>query len=173
MLKLDDSESNEMYPSFYGKGFIKGDLSGNSQGVPEKLIFGSDRDGQLDIYEADIPSEQSVYEFISDPKPKQVRKLPINSDFNDQMPFVYGDILVFSSNRPGGFGGFDLYYSERVGDQWAEPVNFGPTINSEFDEYRPVVSDHYDYGNRLMIFSSNRPGGLGGFDLYFIGIEKY
>jgi hypothetical protein len=81
-------------------------------------------------------------------------------------------LLVFSSDRPGGFGGYDLYYSQKTSNGWTEPVNFGPKINSEFDEYRPVVSDHPDFANRLMIFSSNRPGGLGGFDLYFVGIPK-
>jgi hypothetical protein len=45
-------------------------------------------------------------------------------------------------------------------------------VNSEYDEYRPIT--HYEYGfdNNLMIFSSNRPGGKGGFDLYYVGIPK-
>ncbi|MEB2785365.1 hypothetical protein [Algoriphagus persicinus] len=89
------------------------------------------------------------------------------------MPFVYADLLVFSSDRPGGFGGYDLYYSHKTGDGWSEPVNFGPKINSEFDEFRPIVSDSWEFSNQVMIFSSNRPGGLGGFDLYFVGIPKF
>lgn len=89
------------------------------------------------------------------------------------MPFVYGDLLVFSSDRPGGFGGYDLYYSQKTANGWTVPINFGPKINSEFDEYRPVVSEQPEFSNRLMIFSSNRPGGLGGFDLYFVGIPKF
>ncbi|WP_075350432.1 PD40 domain-containing protein [Algoriphagus marinus] len=79
----------------------------------------------------------------------------------------------FASDRPGGLGGFDLYYSFKTASGWSDPVNFGPSINSAQDEYRPVVSDHPDFSNRLMIFSSNRPGGLGGFDLYYVGILKF
>lgn len=82
-------------------------------------------------------------------------------------------MLVFSSDRPGGLGGYDLYYSFKTGEGWTEPENFGPSVNSEYDEFWPVVSDSWEFSNQLMIFSSNRPGGLGGFDLYFTGIPKF
>jgi Tol biopolymer transport system component len=161
-----------MYPTFYGVNFQKGQ-EGVGQGAPQKMLFSSNRDGVFDIYEADIPSGKGMPEFLKDPSQKTVKKLNLNTSSNDHMPFVYGDLLVFSSDRPGGFGGYDLYYSQKTADGWTDPVNFGPKINSEFDEYRPVVSDHPEFANRLMIFSSNRPGGLGGFDLYFVGIEKF
>ncbi|MFN4000019.1 hypothetical protein [Algoriphagus sp.] len=130
-------------------------------------------DGKFEIYEADLPANQSAWHFLLNSNPKTVRKLNLNTSSNDHMPFVYGDLLVFSSDRAGGFGGYDLYYSQKTANGWTEPVNFGPKINSEFDEYRPVVSDHPEFANRLMIFSSNRPGGLGGFDLYFVGIDRF
>lgn len=169
--RILEEGSSEMYPSFYGEDFQKG--METSPARPEMLVFTSDKDGQFDIYETDIPSGESPMQFLSDTNQKTVRKLNLNTSSNDHMPFVYGDLLVFSSDRPGGFGGYDLYYSQKTANGWAEPVNFGPNINSEFDEYRPVVSDHPDFANRLMIFSSNRPGGLGGFDLYFVGIPKF
>ena len=166
------SSGSEMYPSFYGREFLKG-AEPASQGRPELLLFTSDQEGQFDIYEADIPSSQSILQFLFIKEPKVVRKLSLNSAANEHMPFVYGDLLVFASDRPGGYGGYDLYYSLKTGSGWSEPVNFGPKINSEFDEYRPVVSDAMEFSNRLMIFSSNRPGGMGGFDLYFVGIPKF
>ncbi|WP_192348927.1 PD40 domain-containing protein [Algoriphagus sp. Y33] len=169
--RILDQASNEIYPSFYGSNFLKG--MEPSPAKPEMLLFTSDKDGQFDIYESPISEGQSPLQFLSDSNPKTVRKLSLNTSSNDHMPFVYGDLLVFSSDRPGGFGGFDLYYAQKTGDGWSEPVNFGPRINSEYDEYRPVVSDHPGFANRLMIFSSNRPGGLGGFDLYFMGIPKF
>lgn len=169
--RIIDESSNEMYPSFYGENYVKGMEATNAR--PEMMLFTSDKDGQFDIYETDIPSGESPMQFLSDTNQKTIRKLNLNTSSNDHMPFVYGDLLVFSSDRPGGFGGYDLYYSQKTANGWAEPVNFGPNINSEFDEYRPVVSDHPDFANRLMIFSSNRPGGLGGFDLYFVGIPKF
>ena len=51
--------------------------------------------------------------------------------------------LYFSSNRPGGQGGFDVYTSDRIGsgwDQWGEPVNLGPVVNSAGDENDVAVN---------------------------------
>ncbi|MFN3759542.1 MAG: TolB family protein [Algoriphagus aquaeductus] len=166
-----DENLNEMYPCFYGKDFIKGMEKASAR--PENLIFSSDKDGKFDIYEADIPSGKSPLQFLGETNSKTVRKLSLSTSSNDHMPFVFADLLVFSSDRPGGFGGYDLYYSQKTINGWSEPINFGSKINSEFDEYRPVVSEHPEFNNRLMIFSSNRPGGLGGFDLYFVGIPKF
>ena len=169
---LSNENVSEMYPSFYGENYLKGE-SVPDQGTPQKMLFSSNKDGAFDIYEADIPSGKNPIQFLGDANPKTIRKLNLNTSSNDHMPFVYGDLLVFSSDRPRGFGGYDLYYSQKTANGWTDPVNFGPKINSEFDEYRPVVSDHIEFANQMMIFSSNRPGGLGGFDLYFVGIPKF
>jgi hypothetical protein len=83
-----------------------------------------------------------------------------------------GNTIVFTSNRPGGYGGFDLYYSVYSNGQWGKPVNFGNKINTAYDEYRPIATSIDGFDNNFMIFSSNRPGGKGGFDLYYVGIEK-
>ena len=80
--------------------------------------------------------------------------------------------MVFVSNKPGGYGGFDLYYSILENGEWTSPENFGADINTEFDEYRPILFDEgVDYTRHMMIFSSNRPEGMGGFDLYFVGVQ--
>ena len=79
--------------------------------------------------------------------------------------------MIFTSNRPGGFGGYDLYYSVFRKGKWSSPVNFGPGINTSSDEYRPVIGYHPDFTNNFLMFSSNRPGGKGGFDLYFTGVN--
>lgn len=94
----------------------------------------------------------------------------MNTTSNDHMPFVFGDLLIFASDR---LGGYDLYYSKKTVGRRSEPVNPGSQINSVHDEYRPVVSSHLEFANRLMIFSSTRPGGLVGFDLYVAGISKF
>jgi len=75
-----------------------------------------------------------------------------------------GLILVFSSNRPGGFGNIDLWVSTRAStvDPWGVPCNLGPTVNSGSDDRAPFFSH---IGNSLY-FASNRTGGLGGDDLY-------
>jgi len=93
----------------------------------------------------------------------------LSSLYDDKCPSINNNLLVFTSNREGGYGGFDLWYSQLVENSWTTPVNFGSKINSEYDEYRPVTFRFLDYD--LMIFSSNRPGGKGGFDLYCVKIE--
>jgi hypothetical protein len=90
----------------------------------------------------------------------------INSAFSDQGPAISKDglSLFFHSNRPGGFGGFDMYVSQRasVDDAWGSPVNLGPTVNTTFDEGNPAFSRD----GHLLFFQSIRPGGLGGIDLW-------
>jgi hypothetical protein len=95
----------------------------------------------------------------------------INSNSDDKCPFIYKKIMVFTSNRPGGLGGYDLYYSILKNGKWGSPVNFGPRINTSYDEYRPVIGTSPDFTNNYLMFSSNRPGGKGGFDLYFTGVD--
>ncbi len=52
-------------------------------------------------------------------------------------------------------------------------MNFGAVINTAFDEYRPILfNKEVDNDRDMMIFSSNRAGGKGGFDLYFVGVIK-
>jgi hypothetical protein len=80
-------------------------------------------------------------------------------------------MMVFASNRPGGYGGYDLYSSVLINGKWSSATNLGPGINTAADEYRPVIGYHPDFTNGFLIFSSDRPGGKGGFDLYFTGFD--
>ena len=90
----------------------------------------------------------------------------INSAFNDQQPAISknGLSLYFASTRSGGLGGFDMYVSQRasVDDPWGAPVNLGPTLNTASNEGNPAFSrdEHF------MFFQSDRPGGLGGIDIW-------
>jgi hypothetical protein len=75
-----------------------------------------------------------------------------------------GRSLYLASTRPGGFGGFDIWVSQRasVHDPWGPPQNLGPSINTPFREQAPYLTID---GHRLYFFS-DRPGGFGGTDLY-------
>ena len=82
-----------------------------------------------------------------------------------------GLLLFFSSDRPGGFGGLDLYVSRRVDrndDQgWSTPVNVGPAVNSAAADVGPdYVED--EAGSTVLYFTSNRPApaGFGAADIY-------
>ena len=48
---------------------------------------------------------------------------------------------------------------------------WGRNINTSSNEYSPVIGFHPDFTNKYMIFSSDRPGGKGGYDLYFTGVD--
>jgi Tol biopolymer transport system component len=90
----------------------------------------------------------------------------VNSEFLDFGPAISRDgrSLYFSSNRPGGFGGVDIWVSQRARtkDAWGTPVNVGPTINTTMLDAVPAFSRD----GHLMFFGSNRPGGSGDNDLW-------
>ncbi len=75
---------------------------------------------------------------------------------------VNDSLMIFSSARPGGFGGYDLYISLFRDGKWLPAVNMGPDINSEWDEIDPFMTK----GGRELFFSSNRLSSIGGFDIY-------
>ena len=70
--------------------------------------------------------------------------------------------LFFSSNRPGGFGGMDIWYAVSNDNGWDTPVNAGKKINSPDDEITP----QFDSGTGTLYFSSTWHPGLGGFDIF-------
>lgn len=139
----------------------------------KQVIFSSNRNQNLDLFQVTLADtieylswakKDTVYEAVPIPQ--------LNTSADDLYPYINGKLLVFSSNREGGYGGYDLYYSLHADTVWSAPVNFGPKINTASDECRPVVFLSPYFKNDLMVFSSNRPGGLGGFDLYYVGITK-
>ncbi|GGF42151.1 OmpA family protein [Echinicola rosea] len=89
----------------------------------------------------------------------------VNSRYWDSQPSLSADgsILFFSSNRRGGFGGNDIYYTVRQRDNsWSDPVNVGETVNTEYDEVSPFIY----FNNELLFFASNGHMGFGGMDLF-------
>lgn len=167
-----NTDANELYPSFYGSDFYNVDEYGLNVSKIEKLIYCSDLEGAFNIYEVDFSADSTLIKSLESGTDTEPQKLSINSIFDDKCPFVNGKLLVFASNREGGFGGYDLYYSLFSDGTWSVPINFGEKINSEHDEYRPITLRFWKFDNNLMIFSSNRPGGKGGFDLYHVGIKQ-
>lgn len=71
-----------------------------------------------------------------------------------------GKSLYFVSDRSGGFGGFDIYKSMRIGSGWSEPRNLGESINTTGDEITPSTDDENLY------FASTQHNGFGGFDIF-------
>ena len=91
--------------------------------------------------------------------------LPFNDDYYDHAhPALSADgrRLYFASNRPGGYGGMDIWMSEWDGRQWSTPVNLGPAVNSPGNEIFPFV----DSEENLFFASDSLPGRLGGLDVF-------
>lgn len=88
-----------------------------------------------------------------------------SNDFSSCHPSLANDDrrLYFSCNRPGGYGGMDIYVSENVNGEWMPPVNLGPTINSSGNELFPYIAD-----DERLYYASDGHQGLGGLDI-FIG----
>ena len=90
----------------------------------------------------------------------------VNSPFQELLPTLSKDglSLYFASDRPGSLGGEDLWVSrrERRNAPWGTPVNLGAGLNTAFDERSPELSRD----GHLLFFATNRPGGLGGFDIW-------
>lgn len=86
----------------------------------------------------------------------------VNSAFWDSQPFIYDGTLYFVSNRPGGVGGRDIYYSVIKEDgSFSKALNFRE-VNTKHEEVSPVVNDAIFY------FSSNRDNSYGGYDIYLL-----
>ncbi len=95
----------------------------------------------------------------------------VNSAASENDPCISADgwTLFFGDYdsgpfRPGGYGGSDIWVTTRatVSDTWSTPVNLGPTINSSSLDSQPAISAD----GSTIFFMSNRPGGLGGHDLW-------
>jgi len=140
--------------------------------VIESIIYCDNSLGDLNLYSIDIPSTIPFDSFLKLETGISKRAMSLlNSDSNDRCPYVCGDFMVFSSDRPGGFGGYDLYWSVYENGQWKTPVNFGEPINSSSNEFRAIANYAFEFDNQLLIFSSDRPGGAGGYDMYYVGID--
>ncbi len=96
------------------------------------------------------------------------KSTPLNTNINtkywESHGFVSekGDVLIFASDRPGGFGGLDLYISRKTEGGWGTPVNLGPEINTPFNEDRPSLINN----GKSLFFSSQGHNNMGGYDLF-------
>ena len=129
---LFDDEISVMHPSIDSQKNI--------------IYFASniDQENQYDLYYSKISSEGKF---------ETPQKVPnINSPLNEAFPFIYKNILFFSSNRQGGIGGFDIYYSRVDDKNYQSPVLLPDPINTNYDDFSFSLTDSLKYG----FFSSNR-----------------
>lgn len=132
-------------------------LSADGKTIYFTACYREDSKGGCDIYVSKLTSEGwSTPENLG---------LAINSAHWETQPSISfdGKTLYFVSNRPGGFGGSDIWMSRKneMGE-WGKPENMGPYINSRKDEISPFI--HYD--DQTLYFASEGMAGMGRLDLY-------
>jgi len=89
---------------------------------------------------------------------------PVNSDGNEWFPTVTdAGTMYFGSDRPGGKGATDIWYSNLVNGLYGEPKNSGDAINSPAGEFEAYIAPDESF---MIVAAAGRPDGLGAFDLY-------
>lgn len=91
--------------------------------------------------------------------------IPVNTDFIDMTIFSTDEnnTVFFASDRPGGFGGADLYVSKKLPTgEWSPAFNLGPNINTVYNEYFPMLFKD----GKTLFFSSEGHNSMGGFDIF-------
>ncbi|MBS7563346.1 PD40 domain-containing protein [Mucilaginibacter sp. Bleaf8] len=94
---------------------------------------------------------------------------PINGPGWESQPSISADghTLYFVSNRPGGYGGYDIWKCQVTEKGWSQPENLGPNINTPYDEQSPYI--HPD--DSTLYFCSNGWPGMGNKDLFVSRLE--
>lgn len=118
------------------------------------------------------PSRIAIFEkqtsTLRDGKATEVAFSDKRSNYMHPCVSDKGDKLYFSSNKPDGTGGYDLYMVQRNEDgTYGEPSSIGGKVNSSFDEVYPALIT-----DSALVFASNRTSGFGGLDLYVINLNK-
>ena len=105
----------------------------------------------------------NIYSTILDKRNKIKLILEKTDKYSNLHPSISSNNnrLYFSSNRPGGYGGMDIYYADLVDDKFSKPKNLGPDVNSEHNESFP-----YSYNDSILFYSSDKAGEGGKFNIY-------
>lgn len=128
----------------------------NADGTEAILFFESYNDGG-DLYECKIEGKEFGEPIKIDRN--------INSKYTEIAACISSDNsrLYFASNRPGGYGGVDIYLCQRLPNgTWSEAQNLGPSVNTKYDEDFPNISPN----GKVLYFSSKGHTSMGGYDIY-------
>lgn len=132
-----------------------------------------ERGKRLFLTRCDLSRKSPVYSiYVSEwrnnkiTKPKKLRgAVHVKGSSSMHPTIAYGEeetLLFFSSDRPGGLGGFDIWYVVLDGNSTSNPVNLGYPVNSSKDEITP----YYCKDSNSLYFSSDGHLGYGGFDIF-------
>lgn len=135
------------------------EVAGMSPNGDYMILYYDDEAGTGDLYLAEMDKSKGMY--------RKAMKLDesINSKFYEIAATVSndGNTIYFASNRPGGFGGMDLYVAQRLPNgKWGPAVNLGEEINTPFDEDFPSLTSD----GKVLYFSSKGHTSMGGYDIF-------
>ncbi len=158
--RLDTNGARRPAVVLQGVNTAANDGSAAIAGDGETIVIASDRDGgygDTDLYIGRII--EGIIAALRNMGPA------VNTEYWESQPTLSRDsnTMLFASDRSGGYGGLDIWISHRVDDDlWSEPVNAGPSVNSDANDMAPYLTPD----GRWLFFSSDRVGGAGGYDLY-------
>ncbi|MGC9471127.1 MAG: hypothetical protein ACP5D1_06250 [Bacteroidales bacterium] len=173
------------YAAFEGKTMGEPELFSNLYAFPfpsESVSFTEDEKTMFFSRETETRSTgkivEKIYqtEYITSHKKrksgwsKNITELPFNGDeYSCTQPSVSadGNIMVFSSDMPGGRGGYDLYIVVKTSEGWEKPVNMGNAVNTADNENHPFLLNP-----ETLFFSSNGHPGFGGYDIFITKFDR-
>lgn len=142
----------------------EGPVSFNSSG--EVIYFTRNTKKQTTVASNNYRLQLSIFsaQKLND-KWENITEMTFNeSGYNTLHPSISPDMdeLFFASDRPGGYGGYDLYVVRRIGGEWSSPINLGPQVNTPNNEVFPFI-----HADGTLYFSSDGHGGQGGQDIFY------
>lgn len=127
------------------------------------MVLSKDDDMNSDIWVSDFDGARW--------QPARKLNKEINTKYWEAHGYITEDgaTLIFASDRPGGFGGLDLYISRLdASGEWGTPVNMGPEINTPFNEDRPFLIN----GGKLLFLASQGHYTMGGYDIFRSDLQE-
>lgn len=171
---LDGKYLENIYYSLSdGKNWNKSKLISNNSSEGHMASVSISFDGRtMLLFKSNIESRDNAGgDFYTSKRTGYEWSEPVKLGENINSPYrethaalsVDGNVLYFSSDRPGGKGGFDLYKSVKDKDgKWGIAVNLGDVVNDKYDQMSPYI--HVD--GKTLYFSSNGGNTIGGFDIF-------
>ncbi len=143
-------------------------IGANINSAGHEAAIGLSPDGQLLFIYKDDDNDGNIY-FSKRTGDDWTKPQPLGPNVNTKSWETHAtvnatqDLLIFVSNRIGGYGGRDLWYSKKLPDgQWGLAQNMGSVLNSQYEEDSPFITAN----GKTLIFSSQGHTSMGGFDIF-------